>query len=383
MKKISDKKMLILKIVILILAAAEIILNVTACGKKSKDSGKVEIVCTIFPEYDWAKELVKGKEDKFNVTLLMGNGTDLHNFQPTSEDIMTISECDVFVYVGGESDTWVKDALKEAKNKNMKVIKLMDVLSGRVAEEETVEGMQGDDDHDEAHGDDGDDDHEDAHDHDEAHGDDGDDDGDDHHDDAHGDDGDDDHDDVHGDDDHEEYDEHVWLSVRNAKIIVEALAKEISSVDKAKDDADAINENLNEYLKKLDELDGKYKEAVAAGNKNTVIFGDRFPFRYLVDDYNLDYYAAFSGCSAETEASFETITFLAKKVDETGVNVVLMIDGSDESIARTIINSTNKKDRKILVMNSMQAVTKKDINAGSTYLDIMTENLGVLTEALK
>lgn len=337
MKKISDKKMLILRIVILILAAAEIILNVTACGKKSKDSGKVEIVCTIFPEYDWAKELVKGKEDKFNVTLLMGNGTDLHNFQPTSEDIMTISECDVFVYVGGESDTWVKDALKEAKNKNMKVIKLMDVLSGRVAEEETVEGMQGDDDHDEAH----------------------------------------------GDDDHEEYDEHVWLSVRNAKIIVEALAKEISSVDKAKDDADAINENLNEYLKKLDELDGKYKEAVAAGNKNTVIFGDRFPFRYLVDDYNLDYYAAFSGCSAETEASFETITFLAKKVDETGVNVVLMIDGSDESIARTIINSTNKKDRKILVMNSMQAVTKKDINAGSTYLDIMTENLGVLTEALK
>ena len=188
---------------------------------------------------------------------------------------------------------------------------------------------------------------------------------------------------MHGDDDHEEYDEHVWLSVRNAKIIVEALAKEISSVDKAKDDADAINENLNEYLKKLDELDGKYKEAVAAGNKNTVIFGDRFPFRYLVDDYNLDYYAAFSGCSAETEASFETITFLAKKVDETGVNVVLMIDGSDESIARTIINSTNKKDRKILVMNSMQAVTKKDINAGSTYLDIMTENLGVLTEALK
>ena len=355
MKKISDKKMLILKIVILILAAAEIILNVTACSKKSKDSGKVEIVCTIFPEYDWAKELVKGKEDKFNVTLLMGNGTDLHNFQPTSEDIMTISECDVFVYVGGESDTWVKDALKEAKNKNMKVIKLMDVLSGRVAEEETVEGMQ--DDHD----------HEEAHDHDEAHGDDGDD----------------DHDDVHGDDDHEEYDEHVWLSVRNAKIIVEALAKEISSVDKAKDDADAINENLNEYLKKLDELDGKYKEAVAEGNKNTVIFGDRFPFRYLVDDYNLNYYAAFSGCSAETEASFETITFLAKKVDETGVNVVLMIDGSDESIARTIINSTNKKDRKILVMNSMQAVTKKDINAGSTYLDIMTENLGVLTEALK
>ncbi|WP_276709340.1 metal ABC transporter substrate-binding protein [Eubacterium ruminantium] len=361
MKKISDKKMLILKIVILILAAAEIILNVTACGKKSKDSGKVEIVCTIFPEYDWAKELVKGKEDKFNVTLLMGNGTDLHNFQPTSEDIMTISECDVFVYVGGESDTWVKDALKEAKNKNMKVIKLMDVLSGRVAEEETVEGMQDDDDHDDAHGDDGDDDHEDAHDHDEAHGDDT-------------------HEDAH---DHDEYDEHVWLSVRNAKIIVEALAKEISSVDKAKDDADAINENLNEYLKKLDELDGKYKEAVAAGNKNTVIFGDRFPFRYLVDDYNLDYYAAFSGCSAETEASFETITFLAKKVDETGVNVVLMIDGSDESIARTIINSTNKKDKKILVMNSMQAVTKKDINAGSTYLDIMTENLGVLTEALK
>ncbi len=178
-----------------------------------------------------------------------------------------------------------------------------------------------------------------------------------------------------------EYDEHVWLSLKNASVLVQSISDALGKIDP--DNADKYSSNASAYNEKLDELDSKYQAAISDAPVNTVLFGDRFPFRYLTDDYGLDYYAAFVGCSAETEASFETITFLAKKLDELGLKAVLTIEGSDHRIAETIIQNTNEKNQQILTMDSMQSTTSKDVAGGSTYLSIMEKNLSVLTEALK
>jgi len=264
----------------------------------------------------------------------------------------------------------VEDALKEATNKNMSVINLLDVLGDAVKEEEVVEGMQ-EDEHDHDH-EDADHDHEDAdHDHE---------DGDHDHEDA-------DHDHEDGDHDHHheegeiEYDEHVWLSLRNAKTLTEYIAKELERIDPA--NAENYKKNAESYAAKLTALDQQYADAVAKAPVKTVLFGDRFPFRYLVDDYGLSYYAAFVGCSAETEASFETITFLAGKVDELNLHAVLKIEGKDQRIAETIVRTTQNKDQEILTMDSMQSTTAKDVKAGVTYLSVMEQNLTALTQALR
>lgn len=360
-------KKLFKKITIGLLAAAMIVFGITGCGKKdnkktadAKD-GKINIVCTIFPEYDWVKEIIKGQEDKFNLTMLMANGADLHNFQPTADDILTISQCDIFIYVGGESDGWVDDALKEATNKNMIVINLMNVLGDRAKEEELIEGMQGEDEHEHHHDDEDEDhDHEDADEHDDEH----------HHDDE-------------DEEEGPEYDEHVWLSIQNAVVLIDYIERQISSLDKDETRVSTYKANADAYIVKLGELDSQYEEAVKSAKFNTVVFGDRFPFRYLVDDYGIKYYAAFIGCSAETEASFETITFLAGKIDELGVDSVLTIETSaDKQIANTIISNTKTKDQKVLTLDSMQAVTSKDADNGKSYYDIMAANLEVLKEAL-
>lgn len=306
-----------------------------------KDDGKIKIVTTIFPEYDWVTNVLGDKADDVDVTMLLDNGVDLHSYQCTAEDIMKISDCDMFIYVGGESDTWVDDALKEATNKDMVVINLMDVLEDSVKEEEMVEGMQeGEHNHDHEEGE--------EHEHEE---------------------------------DEVEYDEHVWLSIRNAVAIVESIEEGLEKIDS--ENAETYKANADVYVEKLNELDGKYTEAVENEKKDTILFGDRFPFRYMVDDYGLNYYAAFSGCSAETEASFKTITFLAGKVDELGLKAVLTIENSDQTIAKTIIENTDTKDQEILTLDSMQSTTSKDVENGVTYLSIMESNLEVLKEALK
>ncbi|MBQ9234526.1 MAG: zinc ABC transporter substrate-binding protein, partial [Lachnospiraceae bacterium] len=269
------------------------------------------------------------------VTMLLDNGVDLHSFQPTAADIATIATCDVFIYVGGESDSWVKDALSEATNKDMKVIDLLDVLGDSVKEEETVEGMEAEEEE-------------------------------------------------HDDSDEEEeveYDEHVWLSLRNAQVLVREIAEVLGEADP--ENKDTYTKNADAYIDQLGSLDDDYKILVANASTDTVLFGDRFPFRYLVDDYGLNYYAAFSGCSAETEASFETVVFLAEKIDELDLNTVLIIENSSDSIAKTIIENTASKDQQILSLNSMQGTTSKDVKAGATYLSIMKDNLDVLTRALK
>ncbi len=354
------------KIILIAAVFAALTTSVFAAkAKKAEKNNKLKVVTTIFPEYDWTREILGDKASNVELTLLLGNGVDLHSYQPSIQDIAKISTADIFIYVGGESDGWVKDALKNAKNKNMKVINLLETLGDKVKAEEVKEGMQAEEEEEHEHhhhdGDHHDDDEDEDHDHDhEAEG---------HH--HH----------HHDDEDEVEYDEHVWLSLRNAKILCTEICSALSEKDAA--NAAAYKANLAAYTARLDSLETKYAAAVKAGNKNTILFGDRFPFRYLVDDYNLDYYAAFVGCSAETEASFETVIFLAKKVDELGLNAVLKIESGDGKIARTIIQNTKKKNAKVLTLDSIQSTTAKQAAAGTTYIKIMEENLKVLEEALR
>ena len=501
------------KITALLLALMMLAGVLAGCGKP-KDTGKagkLKVVTTIFPEYDWVRAILGDKADNAEVTMLLDNGVDLHSYQPTADDIVKISDCDLFVYVGGESDGWVENALKNAANRNMKVINLLEVLGDSVKAEETVEGMQeGDHDHGHSHDEqlteddikdrtlsdfagawkslhpfllNGDLDkfceHRAEEDEDSSttkdtyfekykaswqcdaekitingntitftygdgktvsaeytyagyqpklddegnirsvryqfettsadapkyvqfndHG----------HEpgeaehfhvyfgnesfealmdgatnpffapgelDAEG---------VlemlmgHDHEHEEEADEHVWLSLKNAEILCREIADQIAAIDP--DNTESYSANAAAYIEKLSALDAQYQAAVDSAANKTVLFGDRFPFRYLVDDYGLDYYAAFVGCSAETEASFETITFLANKVDELGLSSVLTIEGAQHKIAETIVNNTAIKNQQVLTMDSMQATTSTDVENGATYLSVMESNLEVLKTAL-
>ena len=327
----------------------------TKSEAKTDDANKkFTVVCTIFPEYDWIRQLVGDKKDNYEITYLLDKGVDLHSYQPTAEDIAKIANCDLFVYVGGESDGWVNDALKESKNDKMQVVNLLETLGKNVKPEEVVEGMQEEDEHD--------------HDHDDK----------DHDDKDH------DHEDADHDHDHEEeteYDEHVWLSLRNATVLVNTLAEKLQTIDPENKDYYATT--AADYTAKLGDLDSRYLATIKKAKVKTVLFGDRFPFRYLVDDYGLKYYAAFVGCSAETEASFETVAFLAKKTDDLKLKSVLVIENSDQKIAKKIVETTKAKDQKIVEMNSMQSVTADQIADGATYLGIMEANLKALEAALK
>ena len=324
------------KYLILLLCSFLLVSSLSGCSaageaRSKENSDKLRIIATIFPEYDWVMNILGDNPAEAEVTLLLSSGVDLHSYQPTAGDIMKISDCDVFIYVGGESDDWVENVLAEAVNQDMIVLNLLDILGDAVKEEEVVEGMQ-----------------EDEHEH-----------------------------------EHEEpeWDEHVWLSLRNAETLVKAISSALQEADPA--NAETYQANTDAYIEKLDSLDQQYTEAVAGAAKDTLLFGDRFPFRYLTDDYGLTYYAAFVGCSAETEASFDTITFLAKKVDELGLTAVLTIDSADQRIAETIVSSTQTKDQQILSMNSMQSTTMKDVSNGVTYLSLMESNLEVLKQALQ
>lgn len=320
------KKILALLLALWIPAA---VLSGCAPQDDSAASNKLNIVTTIFPAYDWVREILGAETDRAEITTLLDSGVDLHSYQPTVDDIVKISNCDLFLYVGGESDGWVDDALKNAPNKERKVIRLLDVLGDSAKAEETVEGMQ-----------------EEEHDHEEE----------------------------------AEYDEHIWLSLKNAQMLVAAISEALQESDPARKDTYAANAAA--YAEKLSALDGEYRAAVDSGKYKTLLFGDRFPFRYLADDYGLDYYAAFPGCSAETEASFETVSFLAGKMDALGLPCVLTIEGTQHKIAETVVQNTAQKNQQILTMDSMQAVTANDAASGVSYLSIMEKNLSVLKKAL-
>ena len=329
------------------------------------EAATVKVVTTIFPIYDWVRQIA-GDSGRVAPVMLLDNGVDLHSYQPSAQDILAISGANLFVYVGGESDGWVEGVLESAMNPSLISVSLTEAMGDDLKEEEIVEGMEHehdhDHDHDHEHEEDEDHDHEDEdHDHEEH-------------------DHDEDHDHDHDHEEEEEYDEHVWLSLRNAAKLVNAIADALAAADP--DGADAYKANADAYTGKLLALDAEYTEAVNAAAYKTLLFGDRFPFRYMTDDYGLSYYAAFTGCSAESEASFETIAFLAGKVNELNLPAVMTIEGTNHRIAETVVATASDPARKILTLNSMQSVTAENVKNGADYLSMMEENLKVLKEAL-
>ena len=327
-----------------------------ACGDTSKNNtikeNKLSVVTTIYPEFSWTKSILGNQADSVKLELLMKNGVDLHSYKPTAHDVAKIASADMVIYVGGESDEWIKDALAASPKKGRIEINLMDVLGDRVKAEEIVEGMQAEEEHH---------DHnkitepavvthKDEHEH-------------------------------HHHDEEVENDEHVWLSLKNAEIMVKKIAEELSKLDAAH--AIIYKQNTDAYVAQIQALDAEYRETVEKATRKTILFGDRFPFRYLVDDYSIKYYAAFVGCSAESEASFETIAFLAGKMDAESLPVIFTIENSNGKIAKAVLSASKKsQNAQILILNSMQSVTEKQIAEGIDYLSLMKSNLDVLKKAL-
>ena len=279
-------------------------------------NSELKVVSTIFASYDFAKEIAG---EYGEITMLLKPGAEAHSYEPTPKDIVAIEECDVFIYVGGENDAWVDNILKSVDTSDMVIIKMLDLVEKYEEEHE---------DHD----------HE----------------------------------------DHSEWDEHVWTSPKNAVVICEAIAKAFCQVNPAREKD--YNDNLASYTEKLNALDEAFRTAVENGNRDTLIFGDRFPLRYFIEEYNLQYYAAFSGCSTDTEASPSTIAFLIDKVKEENIPVVLKIELSSDNIARTIADDSGAK---VLTFNTCHNVTANDFKSGATYISLMEQNLEVLKEALQ
>lgn len=325
------------KTITCLLAAVMLIIMLAGCGtggdstpSEDPGDGRKKIVTTIFPQYDWVRQILGDNTANAELIFLLDSGVDLHSFQPTADDIINISTCDMLIYVGGESDDWVVEAMDTAGNPDAVAINLIEALGEAAKTEEYVEGME--------------------HDHDEE-------------------------------DDRDEIDEHVWLSLKNAQVLCTYISQKLGELDP--DNADEYSANAALYNEALSELDAQYKSAVDAGVFNTLLFADRFPFRYLADDYGLDYFAAFAGCSAETEASFDTVIFLAGKLEELALENVLVIETSDQSLARIVIQSSGDTNRGILVLDSLQSVTASGVEAGTTYLSVMESNLEVLKQALR
>lgn len=297
-----------------------------SCSEKTEVSQGIQIVCTAFPQYDFVKNIL-GSES--GITLLLDNGADLHSYEPTAQDIIKIGSADMFVYVGGASDSWVEGAIKSANNPELKSVSLMDLVD--TYDVEYIDGME--------------------HSSHEAH-----------------------------DGDHSEEDEHIWLSLRNAVTITNELCNIICEIDNK--NAETYKANTEQYINSIENLDEEYKAVIESAKRKELLFADRFPFRYLTEDYNLGYYAAFAGCSSESEASFKTIAFLIDKTNELKLPAIIIIEGTDGtegSIAKTVSDATQAK---ILTLDSCQSVSKADIENGTSYLGIMQNNLNVLMEAL-
>ena len=312
------------------LAVASLLVPLCSACNYESDSGKLKIVTSIYPEYDWVMNILGEKKDNAKVTMLLDSGSDLHSYQPTPKDIKNIANCDLLVFVGGESDEWVDDALKQAVNKNMKTINLLETL-GDGAKEEDEEGAE-----------------EDEHDHEEG---------------------------------EVEYDEHVWLSLKNAKLFVRTIGDTLGQIDS--ENASYYKSNADTYIASLNALDERYQAAVDAKVKDTLLFADRYPFRYLLDDYGLEHVAAFSGCSAENTVGPNTLRMLVDKVNELNLSVIYKIDGSDGKIAESVKESTGKTDLKILTMDSLQSGASTQFSSTNNYLTRMEANLEVLKEGLK
>lgn len=305
--------------IFLILALCLIVLLLAGCGEKQEAEG-IQVVAAIFPEYDWARQII-GDVPGVSLHFLVDDGVDPHSFQPSVADMVTVSECDLLIYGGGESDKWLSDALA---NKSIPSIVLLELLGEQARTEEIVDGMQAEAEEAEA-------------------------------------------------------DEHVWLSLKNARLFCTAIADELCGLDP--EHGEQYRGNLAAYLEKLSALDEAYRKTIQAADKNTIVVCDRFPYRYLTEDYGLNYYAAFPGCSAETGASFETVVFLADRVGELELNALIVTESSDKRLAKTVAENAGREDMPVLVLNSMQSVPAQQAE-GLDYLSVMEQNLSVLEQAL-
>ena len=292
----------------------------------TENNNKINIVTTIFPTYDFVRQIAG---ENVNVTMLLKPGQESHSYEPTPKDILSIQNSDLFIYVGGENDVWVDEILNSMENNKPQTLKLLDITN--TLEEEIVEGM------------------EDEHNH--------------HH--------------QHSHEDEKTIDEHVWTSPKNSILIVKEINKILSEKDEK--NSNIYNTNAENYIKSLENLDEKFRQVVDSSKRKTVLFGDRFPFIYFAKEYGINYYAAFSGCSTETEASPKTITFLINKVKEEQIPVVFTIEFSNGKIADTIVEATNTKK---MMLNSGHNLTKEQLESGVTYLSLMEENVEILREAL-
>ena len=326
----------------------------TGCGASAagkEKTGRLQVITTIFPPFDFARQIAGGQAD---VRMLLKPGEEIHSYEPTPQDIRDIQNCDLFIYVGGENDVWVEEILESMGEQAPESLRLMDMVE--VFREETVEGMQeekGAHDHGDAHG-------EEEHDHEEhAHGDE-----------EHG----------HEDEEHdheEEADEHVWTSPVNAAEITAHIAEAMAEKDPQ--NAAFYRENAEAYIGELKRLDESFRSLTEGAARKTLVFGDRFPLRYFAEEYGLDYYAAFPGCSADCEPSAATMAFLIDKVRQEGIPVVFSIEFSNGNIAKAICECT---DAVPMTFYSCHNVTADQMQAGVTYIDMMEDNLAVLEKAL-
>lgn len=309
------KRSISLVLIVCLLAAL-----LCGCGSApAEESGKLKIVTTIFPLYDWTKNLLGDRADEVELVQLLDDGVDMHSFQPSVSDMITVSSCDLLIYVGGESDAWVADALAERTNPDMIAVNLMDALGERALREELVEGMEGESE--------------------------------------------------------DVPDEHIWLSLQNAEILCAVIRDALCALDA--EHSRSYEAAFAVYDAKLEQLDADYRAALDAAPGHTLIFADRFPFRYLTEDYGLDYFAAFPGCEAETEASFATVIFLAEKADELGVRRLCVIETSDGKLARTVIENCRGGELGTVTLHSMQGAV-----GDGDYLSLMEQNLNAIKEAL-
>ena len=337
------------------LLALVLSLSLVGCAVRegSADDGRLRVVTTLFPYYDFARAVAG---DRADVTLLLSPGREAHSFEPTPLDAVTISRADVFIYNGGEGEVWADDMLDAVGEDIGTVLRMMDFVDAR--EEEFSEGMQGAGSHDHAHGHGHDHDEPDAHDHE-------------FHDHA-------EHD--HDDSDEIEYDEHIWTSPKNAIRLCRAVADALCAADA--ENADLYRANCEDYCAQLEALDADLRALRANAVRDLLVFADRFPFSGLMQDYGISVYSAFSGCSSETDAGYDTIARLAEALHTTGLSGVTVTESSDQRIAETVIKTCNDPDRRIFVLDSMQSVTEKQALEGKTYLGTARENLSVFKEAI-
>lgn len=302
-------------------------------AKDGRDGGDIKIVCSVFPLYDWVSNIVGG-EERVSVSLLVSGGGDLHSYEPSAADIIKLADCDMVIYVGGESDAWLTEALDKNPREDRREISLIEYesITKLALSDEFILGDEQE--------------HEHEHEHEHGHG--------------------------------EQTDEHIWLSPNNAKAAVNLICDVLCELDA--ENAETYEENLEKYLSELDSL-GELLNVPK--DTSPLIFADRFPFVYLFHDNNIPYYAAFSGCTAEVDATFDTIIRLASLADELSAEYILVTESPIPSLAETVIETTKAKSAKILSLDSMQSVTLKDMENGVSYISIMKNNLEILASIIE